>query len=116
MTLDEARAEIEEKFPPHPEIGNYYQAATGEPYVVMTNCGPKREGDIVHAHVSEEFAVDGWFNAMKEYAADKRSFQLYWRVPPEIERDKNGGWRIYSRLLISDMPQIQPQVMPPRAA
>ncbi len=116
MMLDEARADLEARFPPHPDIGNNRLAATGEPYVIITNCGLKQEGASCPAHVSEEFAVNGWFHSVNHYAMPKFGFPLYWRVPPQIERDDKGGWRVYSRLLISDKPQIQPQTLPREAA
>ena len=115
MTLDEARAELESRFIVA-DVGNNYWAATGEPYVVIVSGGIKEEGcPVVCLCSSEAHAIRLWRDAVNEYAKEK-SGVLYWRTPPQLERRKIARdffYVVYSRLLISDKPQIQPQVLPP---
>ena len=132
MTLDEACAELKSCFTVAP-VGNYNQAATGEPYVTFVSGGIKEEGcPVVCWCSSEDHAIRLWRDAVHKYARQvhahfpdpysaagcifKRPIILYWRWPPQIERRKLARdffYVVYSRLLISDKPQIQPQLLPP---
>jgi hypothetical protein len=131
MTLDEARAELEAWGATCAEIGNYSQAATGEEYVVIVSGGMKDEGERCPCFCrSEADAVRLWRDAINAYANGK-SGTLYWRAAPEMHSTvmrvdnydelspdiqqwfgKETFWVVYSRLLISDKPQIQPQALP----
>ncbi len=62
-------------------------APTGELYVAVTSHGQQDDRGIVR-----------WLGL--RYAAGKRG-TLYWRIVPEIDSDVH-GFRIYSRLLISN--------------
>ena len=113
--LEEASAELESRFIVA-LVGNNYQAATGEPYVVIVSGGVKEEGcPVVCWCSSEDHAIRLWRDAINEYAKEK-SGVLYWRTPPQLDRRKIARdyfYVVYSRLLISDKPQIQPQLLPP---
>jgi hypothetical protein len=126
MTLEELRADIEARLPVHPECGNYYQTATGEPYIEVVIGGEKAEGQQSHAWAtSEQSAVRLLHEALVRYV-DGKTGTLYWRIPPETdcmqfrslddEHFKSWGpsslWLGYARLLVSDKPQIQPQALP----
>lgn len=124
MTLVDVRGEIERRFAAHPEVGNYNQSPTGEPYVVIGHqsrgcpevAGTIEEGAVGENVVDEEFAYLDAMSAFNEYA-DGRCGTLYWRVHPRLEwNEAHNRCRIYSRLLISDKPQIQSAQIPPRAA
>lgn len=135
--LAKARSDVESMFKLGPS-GNYYFAATGEEYIELCSAGYKNEGDSIPAWFSTpDMAIEFWKRAVIEYAAsvDGEAKTLYWRVPPEL-----GEWAgisldaaditepsirdactrklytVYSRLLISSKPQIQPAMLPPLAA
>ena len=132
MTLDEARLQIETWFKLGPQ-GNYAQAPTGESYVEVLSGGVKDEGEHIPLLCSSpELAVELWRKAMFAYAGPPdKGKTLYWRIPPEM----NGQWImridaslevarskemrrmlsrrmyvVYSRVLVSDKPRIQPAV------
>jgi len=137
MTLDEARASIEDGFKIGP-IGNYWQAPTGEPYVEVLSGGAKTEGaNCPCLCASPELAIKFWLEAMREYAPPADRKTLYWRVPPEMSEHAilpvnpdgsfTGGkemrammtrkvYYVYSRVLVSDKPQIQPATLPRRVS
>ncbi len=107
MTLDEARKKIEENWTPHPQLGDNARAATGEPYVTIVSGAIKKEGDIAPFYATQDEAIAQWFATVLHYGSN-RSGTLYWRCYPELERDDK-TLCVYSRLLISDKPQVQPQ-------
>jgi hypothetical protein len=154
MTLDEARAQFESLFLLGPQ-GNYFYAATGEPYVEFVTGGVKAEGERTPLLcASPELAVWHWFKGATDYAMDqcmdyyldhpdsvfdadrykRHGFTLYWRVVPELESyDIIGAdcvelskemraamtqtiYKVYSRFLVSNKPQIQPATLPRRVS
>jgi len=126
MTLDEAQREIESKFTLGPE-GNHQFSATGEEYAEIVSGGRLEEYKYPCYCTSIEAAVRLWKEAVEKYTSE-RTGTLYWRVKPEIdltfifipvdEKGEYNGhpefrdsavrptWRVYSRLLVSDKPQI----------
>jgi hypothetical protein len=137
MTLDETVAEFEKGFTLGPE-GNYRFAATGEEYVVVCTGGVKPEGECSPVFCgSPELAVVLWLQAAVAYAKLRMvtavsGFTLYWRIRPELDGayflavDENGRtklrlsdrkfytrklYRVYSRFLVSDWPQIRPAMI-----
>lgn len=109
MTLDEAIKLVESRFIVGP-AGNYSEAPTGEPYVTIVGGGIKEEGELFPCYfLSEAFAIQFWLDAVNKYSEGK-SGTLYWRVKPEMMGRKK-VWLIYSRLLISDKPQIQSAIL-----
>ena len=131
MTLDEARSVVDQFFLVGPK-GNDRLAPTGEEYIVICSGGIKSDYDLTPALASTEaLAVELWMRAVREYAAqfDRTTCTLYWRIVPEMDKayflsvDEDGKfefeeelrksftrvtYRVYSRMLISDKPQIQP--------
>ncbi len=130
FALDQARREIEGRFVVGP-LGNWAESCTGEPYTEVLSGGQKADGDVTPCLcASPQIAIRLWKDAVEHYAR-ARAGTLYWRIEPEIDSirycldvDENGkfvghrdflsvhvreGWRIYSRLLISDKPAIQAQ-------
>jgi hypothetical protein len=132
MKLEAARSLVDSWFAIGPQ-GNHSKAPTGEYYIEIVS-GGFRLYEAEHqpcgaSCLSEETAVDLWLQAVRDYAADK-SGTLYWRIPPEmgevmlLQVKDNGErftmardgfvikpyryYRVYSRLLISDKPQIMP--------
>jgi hypothetical protein len=65
-------------------------AVTGEPYVALTTREWSKSRDNV---------IRDAMQAFDDYAKGKKG-KLYWRVRPEIDKQKQ-GWRFYMRLLIS---------------
>jgi hypothetical protein len=139
MKLEDARADIERRFTMGPQ-GNYRYAATGEEYVQVSTGGLQKEGRRGPGYYSTPAgAVRAWRDAVLKYAklcdSQISSKTLYWRNPPELDsqdyisvegstsNDKAYReactitlWRVYSRLLISDKPQIQPALYPGKVA
>lgn len=108
MTLDEARAEVEQLFTPYPELGDNRKCATGERYLTLCSRGIKPVGESTEGFTEEGIAITEWLSAFKEYSKDKRG-TLYWRWYPTLEQLDDSTWNVYSRLLISDLPAVQPQ-------
>ena len=80
--------------------------ATGEPVVTLTDAGVKAEGEGVTRNwecPTEDAAWAAYESQFRAYIADKWGV-LYWRLRPCAERAPGGGWRICSRLLVSDRP------------
>jgi hypothetical protein len=131
--LNGARDLVELGFTLGPQ-GNYYQAPTGEPYVTVVSGGVKLEGECFPCLCSTpELAVKLWLEAMGEYAAPDKGKTLYWRAPPEIDEiymmpvggDGSSShdpdtrraltrkaYVVYSRVLVSGKPRIQPAWLP----
>lgn len=116
------RAEVEAMFTPHPLIGNHGLSATGEEYLEIVS-GFKQ----IARCGSLEDAIWIWRWRLKHYIESLPSNTmlhissptiLYWRKLPEIGREKSQNgiitkdfWGIYSRLLISNKPATQSQVV-----
>lgn len=80
---------------------------TGEHYVVLESSGPRDIGIRrlpANACPSRQDAVDSYLNALQALA-DAKSGTAYWRRHPEVEPFYH-GWTVYSRILISDKPEI----------
>src|SRR5262245_26320789 len=107
MTLDEAVAKIELRWPAHPDLGDNARSATGEEYVVITSGGVCKEGASFKFFPTEAEAIDRWLASVLAYGEGKTG-TLYYRVEPELAGDQE-GYTVYSRLLISDRPQVQEQ-------
>lgn len=138
MRLDEARAEVEACFEVWPDLGNYHQAPTGEPYIQIVSGGSVEEAERLPVLcATPEIAVRLWLRAMVDYAGGRRGQTLYWRFHPELndidclavgpdgssnlDREMRAMmtrkyYTVYSRLLVSDKPRIQPAALSPRAA
>src|SRR5262245_12362573 len=112
MTLDEARKKVEERWSPHPDVGDNSKSATGEYYTIITSGGVQREGGAPEFFPTEAEAIDKWLAAVLAYG-ESRTGTLYWRTEPELEagtdQDEGRGYTVYSRLLISARPVIQGQ-------
>ena len=98
--LAKARKRVERRWKPYPTIGDRAFAPTGEGYITMLS------GE--QAWPTASAAVIEWMRSIDAYGKTKpKGAVLYWRIPPEIERDHRAmTWRVYSRLLISDKPVI----------
>ncbi len=106
--LAKARERVERRWKPYPTIGDRAFAPTGEEYIIMFS------GEWVWPTASA--AVIEWMRCIDAYgAAQPKGAALYWRIPPEITEWKGllrgkvrapSGWKVYSRLLISDKPVI----------
>lgn len=138
MTLDEARTKVESWFTVWPEQGNYHQAATGEPYVVVVSGGLADEAERIPVLcATPEIAIRLWFQAMFDHTIGRIGQTMYWRTAPELDEsyflavEPDGSssldremramltrkyYTVYSRLLVSDKPRIQPAALPPQAA
>lgn len=90
-----------------PEQGNFSQAPTGEPYIVVCSQGIKEEGGMVEYYSAQTTAVNAWiarFGELLRHAMPESL--LYWRrMPKLVEHDDR--FFVYSRFLISNSPQIQ---------
>lgn len=119
--LDAATAAFEKGRRIHPEDGDNAESATGEPYIVITTGGPKVEGQSPGAFATDSArAINMWRQEIERYAAARAGI-LYWRIRPIIESEtyvpkddpdvvgfELEVWQVYSRLLISAAPVIQP--------
>ena len=119
--LDTATAKFEKGRRIHPEDGDNAVSATGELYIVITTGGPKVEGRSSGAFATNSAtAINMWRQEIERYAAARPGI-LYWRQRPIIElqtyvpKDAPNVvgfelevWQVYSRLLISAAPVIQP--------
>ncbi len=65
-------------------------------------------------HKSSEDAIKAWkrraesglpLKPMNSGWSVPDDFTLYWRIRPEID-SLDGEWKVYSRLLISDLPEV----------
>jgi len=117
----ELRAEVEAMFRPHPQVGNHAHAATGEEYVEIVS-GWKhlaRCGSLEDAIMIWRWRLGHYINGLPSNAYHISSpTVLYWRCTPEIGREKvqdgvltKDVWGIYSRLLISNAPELCLQVV-----
>ena len=126
--LETARDIVERTIKVHSEIGTGATAPTGEPYVSLVSGGIKAEGERLPAYFSTpERAIVAWYDSALRYA--QHGNVLYWRELPSLESqqyapvDADGEfakdtdlrkmmtitvYTVYSRLLVSDKPIIQP--------
>lgn len=81
---------------------------TGDPYVCICSGGLKLEGERIVRFPTFTEATDSWLNALEEYKRGKTGI-LYWRTRPEHDQNAE-GWAIYSRLVISDKPEIAVEI------
>lgn len=90
----------------HPEVGNYYLAPTGEPYIELCNGYIRPEGAPAFRCGTAEEAIAAWRNGVLAYVS-QRGGALYWRCRPVLDRYDN-GYVVYSRLLVSHKRPVQP--------
>src|SRR5258708_3147390 len=114
--LDEARKRLETGFIVFPRQGMSSKAPTGEPYVEV-RAGVVKGGDgtpflgTIPLHVTPEEAIAAWEEQARIYvtrfdlAAGEEPYTIYWRIPPEIG-PWAGGWKVYSRFLVSNKPVV----------
>jgi len=105
----------------HKDIGNFRYCPTGEPYQTVTSGGVKEEGAIIELFKSERMAIATWEKTISKILHNRQNNSIvFWRRMPEMrfheptkgteryfELASNGGWSVYSRLIISDKPIIQ---------
>ena len=111
--LKEATEYFESIWPPKDGLTGPL-AQTGEPYTVIVSGGIKEQARRFPIWCSNiTFAVNLWRKAIDDYA-DVEDGMLYWRNKPSLctlaIKDKEQTTRlytVYSRLLISDRPEIQ---------
>lgn len=91
-----------------PHEGRCAIAPTGEKYILLESTGVRKEGALTprkNIHISQQDAEDAYILQLQTYASSKPGAVVYWRSFPQIEPIYH-GWKIYSRLLISDKPDI----------
>ena len=102
--LKEFEQELCEKYDIYPVDGCTGIAPTGESYITYTCQGPKEEGVAGDnwGHTPLD-AVQKYINALFFILPDMRPrLRIYWRSRPEIVKDPDGEYDIWSRFLISD--------------
>ena len=114
--LQKAQTIFESRYPRGPN-GDNRISATGEEYVECCSGGVKGEFETTPmVGTTPKAAIEAWVYGIEKYAKDKRG-TLYWRIVPEIDfydYEYASGfppsryWKVYSRLLISDLPRIRP--------
>ena len=82
---------------PARELRSWSIAPSGAPYVTLTECGPKDDGegfrDPPKTTANEAFAA--YVDELLKFIPVGAS--IYWRVKPELMQG-DSGWRVYSRL------------------
>lgn len=112
--LSAAVTDFESRFVVRHETQAARLAPTGEPYTVVVSGGDCADGE--HRPIlcaTPEIAVRFWLRAAHDHAEGKTG-TLYWRVRPVLESAtvSQGAdaprtvYSVYSRLLISDRPEL----------
>ena len=81
-------------------------APTGEKFITYCSAGSKPEGRPTKAYSTTEKAVDAFEKTIRDIIKMSRhiSGTLYWRMRPQLEKNKNGSCYVRSRFLISNKP------------
>jgi len=90
-------------------------AVTGEPFVACSLAGRYDEGELLPMGPTAFAVIDQWLVAARALFRINENSVLYWRTRPEIQfqpytparppfSEREAGWMIYSRFLISDKP------------
>lgn len=124
-TLADAVADIETRFPVK-EGRTDSRSQTGEEYAEVVSGGIKPKGDHFPLYAATPaLAITAWHQAVLDYAEGKTG-TLFWRCRPELGEvvlvqkgidlshlSPNEAatfdtplWRVYSRMLISDLPEL----------
>jgi hypothetical protein len=82
---------------------------TGDRYDCLCSAGIKPEGQMTALFNTAAAAVVEYDKSLAEYKKGKTG-TLYWRTRPSLDNDGPNRWTIYSRLVISDKPEIADQL------
>ncbi len=80
---------------------------TGEYVLTLVIGGVKLDGQLQSDGCSSlAQAADAWKAEFDLLYPPGTGGVLYWRAKPRLERTDNGGWQVYSRLLVSSAPRL----------